>query len=121
MQYWCFNCYKITLSNGGIKCQYCGSEVIEEMRDQNNPAQYIPFTVPAQPQPQQPAQEQPDGQEERTVITVSFIRPMSIIVPAFFPMGAITFIRFINLGEEENQSTPVADEKYEQLEKIGSL
>lgn len=82
------------------------------MRNQNSPAHYIPFTVPAQPQvpqPQQPIQEQADGQEERTVITISLIRPMPLILPAFFPMAPISFIRFINLGGEENQSTPVAD------------
>ncbi len=60
MQYWCFNCSKITLSNAAIKCQYCGSEAIEEMRDQNNPAQYIPFNVPNPPQPQP---QQSDAQE----------------------------------------------------------
>jgi DNA-directed RNA polymerase subunit RPC12/RpoP len=118
MQYWCFNCSKITLSNAGNKCQYCGSEAIEEMRHQNNPAQYIPFNVPAQPHPQS---HQFDDREERTFFTISIMRQMPLVMPPFLPMTPISFIRFINLAGQENQSAPVADEKYEQLEKIATL
>jgi predicted RNA-binding protein with PUA domain len=53
MRYWCFNCEKITLPKPGLKCQFCESDALEEIRDQNNPAQYVPYNVPAQTQPQQ--------------------------------------------------------------------
>lgn len=43
--YWCFNCSKITIPLRALKCQYCQCEAIEEIKDNNNPAQYIPHTV----------------------------------------------------------------------------
>jgi len=110
MQHWCFNCSKITFPKAGIKCQYCSSEAIEEMKSQNNPAQHIPYTLPAQPRPQpQPPQVQ-DAQ--RTHFTISFIQPMGLLSPPFMQLAPISFIRIITLGEEETQSTPVSDEKF---------
>lgn len=109
MQHWCFNCCKITFPKAGMKCQYCSSEAIEEMRDENNPAQYIPFTVPAQPNSPPQAQEQPNDSQERRIITITFIRPVPLMMPPFLPMS---FIRLLNLAGEEEQSSPVDDEKY---------
>lgn len=105
MQFWCFNCSKITFPKSGMKCQYCSSEAIEEIKDHNNPAQYIPFALPAQPQPQP----QNMQAEESERITVTFIHPMALLLPPFMPTAPISFIRIITFGEEESRASPVND------------
>jgi hypothetical protein len=115
MQHWCFNCNKITLPKAGMKCQFCSSEAIEEMRDENNPAQYIPFTVPTHPHPQPEANEE----QESRFVTITVMRPMPFIISPFLSMP-ISFVRVFNLAAED-QGTPVDDQKYEKLEKISSL
>lgn len=109
MQHWCFNCNKITFPKAGMKCQYCFSEAIEDIRDENNPAQYIPFSLPAHPASRpQPQAETSEGQE-RNLITITFVSPMALMMPPFLPMS---FIRILNLAGEEGQNSPVDDEKY---------
>ena len=117
MQHWCFNCCKITLPKAGMKCQYCSSEAIEEMRDENNPAQYIPFTVPTQPHPH--PQAETSEEQERNVVTITVIRPMPFIMSPFLSMP-ISFLRVLNFAQED-QGNPVDDQKYEKLEKISCL
>lgn len=115
MFYWCFSCSKITIPTQGLRCQYCSSEALEEMRDQNSPAQFIPFNVP--PQQTQETQEEPQDQAVFTFYTI--VRPQPILFMPLLP--TISFLRIIGRSGEEEQRTPVDDEKYEKLEKVHSL
>lgn len=119
MFFWCFNCSKITIPKQGLKCQYCLSQAIEEMQNQNSsPAQYIPFTVPQQPT--QPMEEEPNLQEFIFERMMQVLRPQRVVFT--FPiMPTLSIIRIIGNGSEENQRISVADEKYQQLEKVDQL
>lgn len=96
-QHWCFNCSKITFPKTGMICQYCSSEAIEEMKDQNSPAQHIPYTLP--PQPRVEPQSQQTQNVQRTHFTITFIEPMGLLMPPFVQMAPISFIRIITIGE----------------------
>jgi hypothetical protein len=105
MRYWCFNCEKITIPQPGFKCQFCASDALEEMRDRNNPAQYIPYNVPVQmqsqtlqQQQQQPQQNQQNQQnQQEPLVRVSFFQT-SFMMPPFLAIPPISIFRLFGLA-----------------------
>ena len=111
MRYWCFNCEKITIPQPGFKCQFCASDALEEMRDQNNPAQYIPFNLPVQmqtqalqqqPQQAQQAQQAQHNQhnqhnQQEPLVRVSFFQT-SFMMPPFLAIPPISIFRLFGLA-----------------------
>ena len=118
MFFWCFNCSKITIPKQGLKCQYCLSQAIEEMQNQSSPAHYIPFSGPQQ---QTQSQEEVPHPEE-----IIFQQVFQILQPQrmFFTFPLIPTFSIIGImrnGTGDSQRTSVADEKYQQLEKVNKI
>ena len=95
----------------GLKCQYCLSAGIEEMRDQISPTQFIPFNLPLQP--------------DRKLRRSRRIRLSSLLNKSTFSADLInstlSFMRVVEREWYEAQRTSVDDEKYGKLEKVISL
>lgn len=101
MFFWCFNCSKITIPKQGLKCQYCLSEAIEEMNNQNSPGHFIPYNLPAQQQPSNNNSHQNNQMQAFSRL----ITPQTMTYVTFFP--TISFIRILNLGDEPEERVTV--------------
>lgn len=76
------------------------------MREQNSPAQFIPYNLP-------PQTTQQNTQEQGSDSMVTFMRVIGPQSMSFFSISpTFSFVRIIRLGGEEQQGASVDDEKY---------